>query len=230
MLARFIKQPAKAWAGKQLGHVFARRATGQQMQSRGSSFIIASLSLRFTGQHFRQTELGFDAEIIGGAGLAQIRVDDQRRDAVGLGQQPGEIQAVKVFPSPMPALVITNARLCSRSPACNSRVRKARNCSHSGERGSVIATRCGSTRAAKISRDENSTARVDPTAPKVAPASREAGPPGSAGPPVASAVCAVDAELNAAGIAGEGLSASQGCSLPAPRNEVARRCPRCRCG
>src|SRR5205807_7261640 len=124
-------------------------------------------------------------------------------------------KVVSVLPSPTPALVTTNARLRSRSPACKRRVRKARNCSHSGERGSVMATRCGSTRAAKTSRDENSAARADPTAPKVAPASREAGPPGSAGPPVASAVCAVDAESKAAGIPVKG-ERSHGCSCPFP--------------
>src|SRR5437667_2838770 len=123
------------------------------------------------------------------------------------------LSAVRVLPSPTPALVITKARLRSRSPACNRRVRRERNCSHSGERGWVIATRCGSTRAARTSRDANSTARVDPTAPKVAPASREAGPPGSAGPPVASAVCAVDAESIAAGIPVKG-EPSHGCSCP----------------
>src|SRR6266446_4941419 len=111
----------------------------------------------------------------------------------------------------MPALVITNARMRWRSPACSKRVRNDRYCSHSGERGSVIANRCGSTRATKTSREENSAARADPTAPKVAPASREAGPPGSAGPPVASSVCAVDAESIAAGIAVKG-EADHGCS------------------
>src|SRR5207237_4465957 len=80
-------------------------------------------------------------------------------------------------------------------------------------RGSVIATRCGSTRAAKTSREVNLTARADPTAPKVAPASREAGPPGSAGPPVVSAVCAVGAELMAGGFPMKG-ELSHGCSKP----------------
>src|SRR6185436_20210731 len=41
----------------------------------------------------------------------------------------------------------------------------------------------------------NPAARVASAAPKVAPASREAIPPGSADPPGTSAVCAVDAEL-----------------------------------
>src|ERR1051325_8215464 len=41
----------------------------------------------------------------------------------------------------------------------------------------------------------NPPARVASAAPKVAPASREAIPPGSADPPGTSAVCAVDAEL-----------------------------------
>src|SRR6185503_18178085 len=41
----------------------------------------------------------------------------------------------------------------------------------------------------------NPPARVAPAASKVAPASREAIPPGSADPPGTSAVCAVDAEL-----------------------------------
>src|ERR1044071_2732262 len=41
-------------------------------------------------------------------------------------------------------------------------------------------------------------ARVASAAPKVAPASREASPPGSADPPGTSAVCAVDAELRTA--------------------------------
>src|ERR1700682_105861 len=44
----------------------------------------------------------------------------------------------------------------------------------------------------------NSAARAGPAAPKVAPASREAIPPGSADPSGAFAVCAVDAELYAA--------------------------------
>src|SRR5204862_1382024 len=109
--------------------------------------------------------------------------------------------------------VLTNARLPSRSPACNTCVRKERNCSHSAERGLVIATRCGSTRAAEISREENSAARVDPTAPKVAPASRKAGPPGSAGPPVTSVVCAVDAESKAVG-APVNAARSHGWSYP----------------
>jgi hypothetical protein len=108
--------------------------------------------------------------------------------------------AVRVFPSPILALVITKARLFSRSPACNMRVRKLRNDSHSDERGSVIATRCGSTRAVEMSRKENSTARAGPTAPKVAPASRKAFPSGSAGPSVAPLVCAVDAESNTEGM------------------------------
>src|SRR5436305_8357564 len=124
-------------------------------------------------------------------------------------------RAVNVLPSPMPALVITNARLPSRSPACNTCVRKERNCSHSAERGLVIATRCGSTRAAEISREENSAARVDPTAPKVAPASRKAGPPGSAGPPVASVVCAVDADSKVGGAPVNALR-SHGWSYPFP--------------
>src|ERR1051325_5659704 len=42
-------------------------------------------------------------------------------------------------------------------------------------------------------------ARVASAAPKVAPASREAIPPGSADPPGTSAVCAVDAELRTVG-------------------------------
>src|SRR5687767_1904633 len=111
----------------------------------------------------------------------------------------------------MPALVMTNARMFCRSPASKSFVRSARKCSHSGERGEVTAKRCGSTRAVEITREENSTARADPTAPKVAPASREAGPPGSAGPPVASSVCAVDAELKPIGTAVNGET-SHGCS------------------
>src|SRR6267143_482492 len=41
----------------------------------------------------------------------------------------------------------------------------------------------------------NPPTRAAPAAPKVAPASREAIPPGSADPPGTSAVCAVDAEL-----------------------------------
>src|SRR5258706_10236348 len=70
--------------------------------------------------------------------------------------------------------------------------------------GCATSPRCGSTRAAKTSLEANSTARVDPTASKVAPASREAGPPGSACPPEPSAVCAVDAELKAASMAVKG--------------------------
>src|SRR6266478_3212351 len=79
--------------------------------------------------------------------------------------------------------------------------------------GCATSPRCGSTRAAKTSLDANSTARVDPTASKVAPASREAGPTGSACPPEPSVVCAVDAELKAASIAVQG-DPSHGCSGP----------------
>src|SRR5258707_13015211 len=64
-----------------------------------------------------------------------------------------------------------------------------------------------------MSRDIYLAARVDPTAPKVAPASTEVGPAGVHGPPVSSAVCAVGAESIAAGIAVNG-EASHGCSCP----------------
>jgi hypothetical protein len=77
--------------------------------------------------------------------------------------------------------------------------------------GCATSPRSGSTRAAKTSLDANSTARVDPTAPKVAPASRKADPPGSECPPDLSAVCAVDAELKAASIAVKG-DPCRGCS------------------
>ena len=48
---------------------------------------------RFARQHFGQTMLGFDSQIVGGARLSQISVDNQRGHAVGLRQQPREIQS-----------------------------------------------------------------------------------------------------------------------------------------
>src|SRR5437764_1226880 len=102
--------------------------------------------------------------------------------------------AVKVFPSIIPALVMTKACIFLRSPACRTRVRRERKRSAWPERGCVMATRCGSTRAAEMSRVTNSGVRAEPAAPKVAPAAREADPAGSADPPGVT-VCSLDADL-----------------------------------
>jgi hypothetical protein len=82
----------------------------------------------------------------------------------------------------------------------------------------VTATRCGSTRVGEMSKETYSNTRVEPTAPKVAPAAREPNSPGSADPTTVS-VCAVDAE-NVDVVVPKGTAKSgersHGYSVPAP--------------
>jgi uracil-DNA glycosylase len=53
---------------------------------------MASSRRPLTAEHFRKSNRRIDAEIVSGAGLAQVAVDNERAHAFSLGQQPGEIE------------------------------------------------------------------------------------------------------------------------------------------
>src|SRR6185437_13238912 len=93
----FIEYAFVAWTRKQFGDVITRAPTGEQVQTRRFETNNRVFKPELTAEHFRQSALCIDTEVIRGARAPQVAIDDECADAFSLSQQPGEIERRERF-------------------------------------------------------------------------------------------------------------------------------------
>src|SRR6185369_9809797 len=89
---RFHEHALISWAGKKFGHVIAWLSAGQQIKTGRVETNDGVFESNLSAENFGKSDGGVDAEVVGRAGPAEIAVDHQRANPIGLRQQPAEIQ------------------------------------------------------------------------------------------------------------------------------------------
>src|ERR1041384_6718475 len=95
--SHFRKHPAVAGSGKQFGDIVSRPSTRQQVEARWFETNDGVFNTQLTAKNLRETDRCIDAEIVSGAGAAQVAIDHERAHAFSLGPQPRKVERRQRF-------------------------------------------------------------------------------------------------------------------------------------